>query len=226
MKRNLALSLGQAYKLTKEEAICRFLAQVTHVGECWQFKTTTQGYGIVNYNGSGMNTHKLAYILFKGPVATGLQVAHNCPGGDHKWCCNPAHLMLLTPSEHGVDIRAKKQSIAGDEHWTHKHPEKRARGDRHGLKKHPECAAKGDKNGARLHKDRILRGEAWKKVHTFAQRGTANGTAKLTETDIPLIVELAADGVLSHDKIGRIFNVSGSTIDKIVNGKSWSHVAR
>lgn len=53
------------------------------------------------------------------------------------------------------------------------------------------------------------------------QRGSQQGNAKLTESDIPAIRASA----IPRDKIAAIYNVSPVTIKFIRNRRSWKHVA-
>lgn len=54
-------------------------------------------------------------------------------------------------------------------------------------------------------------------------KGSRRPNAKLTEADIPVIKELAKQGV-SHPDIAKMFKVCRSNISLIVNGQRWQHV--
>lgn len=54
--------------------------------------------------------------------------------------------------------------------------------------------------------------------------GSKHGMAKLTESDIPIIRKLAADGA-TLVRIGTMFGVTPENIGAIVHGKIWRHVA-
>ncbi len=56
-------------------------------------------------------------------------------------------------------------------------------------------------------------------------RGDDIETAKLTEKDIPTIVELYKGG-LSHKKIAELFGVGSCTIGMVLRGESWKHIER
>ncbi len=59
--------------------------------------------------------------------------------------------------------------------------------------------------------------------HGRTARGSANGFAKLTESDVRRIRELIAEGFVQMD-IGKQFNVSNHAICSIKRGKTWKHV--
>jgi Autographiviridae endonuclease len=54
--------------------------------------------------------HRLAYLIFVGPITDGLWVLHRC---DQKWCCNPAHLFLGTVQDNSDDLVAKGLQVKG-----------------------------------------------------------------------------------------------------------------
>jgi hypothetical protein len=55
------------------------------------------------------------------------------------------------------------------------------------------------------------------------QIGSTNGSAKLTESDIPKIRGYVLAG-LSQRKIAKLFNIDRGVVSRIVRGKSWTHV--
>lgn len=61
-------------------------------------------------------THRMAYLLWIGPIAPNMEVHHKCKV---KSCCNPAHLELRTiashRAEHGNQYRNVTHCINGHE---------------------------------------------------------------------------------------------------------------
>lgn len=57
-----------------------------------------------------------------------------------------------------------------------------------------------------------------------ALRGEQQGNRKLTEAAVREIRRLYASGHYSHPKLGRMFDVSHSTIGRIVRNEIWGHV--
>lgn len=57
-----------------------------------------------------------------------------------------------------------------------------------------------------------------------AKLGNKNPNSKLTEEKVRQIRTLYSTDKISHAKLGKMFNISGSRITLIINGKSWGHV--
>jgi hypothetical protein len=86
--------------------------QVTGKG-CWEWQgwKAGKGYGGINYQGRKMYAHRLAWILRRGEIPTGLQVLHHC---DNPPCINPDHLFLGTNTDNVHDCIAKGRKVVGD----------------------------------------------------------------------------------------------------------------
>lgn len=82
---------------------------------CWEWRGTRNGdgYGSVSLGKRGTATlvHRLAYLTWIGPIATGFVVRHRC---DNPPCMNPAHLMLGTKADNSRDMVARGRSTAGE----------------------------------------------------------------------------------------------------------------
>ena len=72
--------------------------------------------------------------------------------------------------------------------------------------------AKGDRNGSRLHPDRRARGER-------------SAGAKLTEKSVREIRQMYVCQKFGATRIAKMFGVSKSTVQKVIRGKAWAHVA-
>jgi hypothetical protein len=62
---------------------------------CWTFRTGST-YGKVR----GFRAHRYVYEVLVGPVPDGCILHHICQVST---CCNPEHLIPLTPEEHGAE---------------------------------------------------------------------------------------------------------------------------
>lgn len=81
---------------------------------CWLWTSATTGrYGLFWVGGLKRNelAHRLAYMLFVGPIPNGLYVCHTCDNGH---CVNPAHLFLGTAEDNNRDREAKGRSAPQD----------------------------------------------------------------------------------------------------------------
>lgn len=77
-----------------------------------------RGYGRLFKAAGGAKTflvHRLAYEILVGPIPDGLDVCHNCPGGDNRACFNPGHLWLGTNDENVQDAVDKGRILHGQQ---------------------------------------------------------------------------------------------------------------
>lgn len=118
---------------------------------CWLWTRAVRSnkgpYGAFWLNGRHQPASRVAWILTNGSIPNDKQAMHNCPGGDNPRCCNPSHLILGTPKEHGRDKSMKGQLPTGDNHHARKNPQNLARGDRSGPTKYPERMLRGADHG-------------------------------------------------------------------------------
>ena len=94
----------------------RFWAKVDRSGgpdACWPWMASTGSSGYGNFflttdgNRRTISAHRFALIVSKGPIPDDAHACHDCPGGDNRLCCNPAHLFACTPQANTHDMMAK-----------------------------------------------------------------------------------------------------------------------
>ena len=76
----------------------RLLSKCKITGECyiWSGAISTNGYGAFRINGITKPVHRVAYLLFNGPIPEGLHIDHTC---NNRLCCNHEHLEAVTQDE-------------------------------------------------------------------------------------------------------------------------------
>jgi hypothetical protein len=71
---------------------------------CWLWTGTANmrgyGYGSFTINKKSVNSHRVSFELFRGPIPIGMHVCHKC---DVPLCVNPEHLFLGTRSDNQRD---------------------------------------------------------------------------------------------------------------------------
>jgi len=95
---------------TKQRAIAeRFLEKVKpSTAGCWEWigQKTRGGYGALRLpmHGPLTRAHRVAWLLFNGPISDGLCVLHKC---DNPGCVNPSHLFVGTLTDNMQDCSRK-----------------------------------------------------------------------------------------------------------------------
>ncbi len=79
---------------------------------CWLWTTRApfpkrNRYGMLRFGRWYLQAHRVAWELTCGPIPLGVEVCHNCPGGDNPACVRPDHLFLDTQRGNLQDARAK-----------------------------------------------------------------------------------------------------------------------
>lgn len=95
-------STGRALSIAE-----RFWSKVDTTGECWLWtgKPDPSGYGRLYVDGLARLAHRIAWELMHGPIPEGMDVLHDCPGGDNPLCMR--HLWLGTRVENNWDRHSK-----------------------------------------------------------------------------------------------------------------------
>ena len=226
----------------------RFWARIPRVqsDKCWEWKGARfdppWDYGMIA-NGtlpSGkpkmVGAHRISWELHNGPIPGGMRVCHTC---DNPPCVNPAHLFLGTAKDNTQDMvkKGRCNPAVGERGgfakltWEGVRELRRRYATEH--ISHTRLARElGLAQGT---VSAILRGEAWQeegmllvdtreKARVDTLRGSGIASARLKESDIPTIRELAANGEPQRAIAAR-FGVAQSQIGKVIRRETWRHVA-
>lgn len=75
---------------------------------CWSIGSGHERmYSKLFYNGKQLHGHRASWLIHRGEIPLGMFVCHDCPGGDNRWCVNPAHLFLGTIRQNNQDAMRK-----------------------------------------------------------------------------------------------------------------------
>jgi hypothetical protein len=81
----------------------------------WQAGTNGKGYGQFRLHGVVYQAHRVAWMVYRGPIPPGLCVCHAC---DVPLCCEPEHLFVGTHAENAYDAMRKGHRSRGETHGT------------------------------------------------------------------------------------------------------------
>lgn len=106
----------------------------------WSGASNADGYGIVRIGGREYRAHRAVWTIMTGQIIPkGLVINHLCdiyyPKGDitYRLCCEPSHLhpdTHLANMQHAIES-GRKVPLAGEDHWTRRHPDWLYRGVDH-----------------------------------------------------------------------------------------------
>ncbi len=109
---------------------CRFWSKVSPdpVTGCWLWTGSNNGvgYGEYQHDGKKQYAHRVAYMIFVGPIPPGLELDHvKSRGCTSRSCCNPAHLEAVTRTENIIrgDVgKVNRERHVGTTHCPSGHP--------------------------------------------------------------------------------------------------------
>lgn len=175
----------------KQDPVARFWAKVDKTGDCWVWTAGLNrfGYGKFYFEGRTVGAHKASLALHEGTALSDRWVLHHC---DNPPCVRPDHLYYGTPAENVHDAIVRGRVVTGDDHWTHREPERLTRGDDHWTRRMPGATA-----------------------------GERNGRAKVTAADAAAIRVTYAAGGISQSTLASQYGVSQVQISHIIRGAAW-----
>lgn len=118
--RKVDLNRPLEYLKSREYLIVRFINKIEKTDSCWLWigAKNKVGYGYFQDKLTrNKYAHRFSYNHFKGFIADGLFVLHNC---DNPSCVNPDHLFLGTHDDNMKDAVRKNRFPKGDNHYMRK----------------------------------------------------------------------------------------------------------
>lgn len=147
--------------------------------------------------------HRAVVESFIGQIPDGMEVNHK---DGNKLNNHLDNLEIVTFAENFA--HAQKNGLIASDFFTR--PRKRYYGEEHWTHKKPERLARGDNNGSRTHPEKL-------------KRGSEMHNSKINEEDVKEIRSLKELGV--HNIIlTKMYGVTRTNIQYIVGYKSWGHV--
>lgn len=85
---------------------------VNKTDSCWLWNgATITGYGAFRHR----LAHRVIWELLIGPIPQGMELCHNCPGGDNRLCVNPDHHFVGTRKQNAEDAVKKGRILKGEQ---------------------------------------------------------------------------------------------------------------
>jgi hypothetical protein len=111
-------SITDAQYIERLRSKCKVNERGCWIWQGW-FRKPPRDYGSMGYRGKAWTTHRLSYLLHKGPIPSNKVVCHTC---DTPRCCNPQHLWLGTQRDNLVDsVIKKRHRCSGATHCSRGH---------------------------------------------------------------------------------------------------------
>ena len=196
--------------------------------KCWPWhgaktkgkKHENIGYGCFTYGGKLHRAHRIAWVLHFGSIPKeysyhGICVLHHC---DNPKCVNPSHLFLGTFKDNTMDMHEKGRAAWPNVKLTAEQigeiRKKYAAGDvsyrELGIEYEIDLSQIGN----------IVTGKCWKNVDCSLCI-KAKKVRKLISEEVKEIRERYAVGDIFQRKLAKEFNVTQTTISKIIKKEIW-----
>lgn len=223
---------GGAFRARPGEPMAFLLAAVGHKGDdclIWPFARNSAGYAHLQFEGVDTLAHRIVCEAVNGPApADKPESAHNCGKGS-SGCVNGSHLEWKDCLENAADMVMHGKSQRGQKMWMSKLDENDVLEimQHKGLRLAKDVAPEFGVTAANI--VAIWRGTSWawltgaspSPTQTRENRLRSNGPF-LTIGEVIVIKTLL--GKKTPIEIAKTYQVSASTIRRILNGTSWAHI--
>lgn len=209
-----------------------FWKRVEKTDSCWLWTggTTKAGYGQFRT----IYAHRTSWELNNGPIPVGMEVCHDCPGGDNPACVNPDHLFLGTHAENLQDMRDKKRHARGETHGFARLTDSLVTAIRTRFfagEKQQSLADLFDVKVMAI--SNIVNRKTWKHLPLIAGEGPvkrgvhhlgANNANSVMTPDTVRELRALREAGLSLNALARKFQIAKRTVHHIVHRRTWAHV--
>lgn len=196
----------------------RFLAKLAAPNErgcrLWIGARTGKGYGVIRFKGRNLLAHRVAYLLFIGPLTSAMHLHHKC---EAPACAELGHLAKTTMKEHILLGQAPAALNRRKTHCKAGHlfsPENTV--IRKGGRQCRICERERGKAASERY--RIAQGRAVGSGRS--QKGERNPSARLNADQVRAIRESLSSGIAVR-ALARQYGVSQRTVQFIRDGRIW-----
>lgn len=191
---------------------------------CWLWTGSNNGhYGRLYDKTICIETwaHRISWTIYNGPIPSGMQVCHNCPGGDNPLCVNPAHLFLGTQAINMADKVSKGRQQKGSQIvqavLTEGDAERLVADYSNGI---PVSNLIKSYKISRQAIYNLLNGLTWTHIHTGAN-GPLRNPRKLDLAKAQQLRQSFARGDVTYKDLAIKYNTTSANVGKVIRGELW-----